>query len=106
MLRNYLKIAWRNLGRNKVYSAINISGLSIGLAVCMLLVLYIGHETNYDKFHKNAERIGWIQAKVKIGNDSLYMPFDFSIWARLRSTDAKSFEVFNKIIPFFIAGTP
>ena len=75
MLRNYLKIAWRNLGRNKVYSAINISGLSIGLAVCMLLVLYIGHETNYDKFHKNAERIGWIQAKVKIGNDSLYMPY-------------------------------
>ena len=75
MLRNYLKMAWRNLGRNKVYSAINISGLSIGLAVCMLLVLYVGHETNYDKFHKNAERIGWIQTKVKIGNDSLYMPY-------------------------------
>lgn len=74
MLRNYLKIAWRNLERNKTYSFINISGLAIGLAVCMLIVLYVGHETSYDRFHKNAGRIVWIQDKIKAGNDYMTTP--------------------------------
>jgi putative ABC transport system permease protein len=75
MLRNYLQVAWRNLARYKVYSAINVSGLAIGLAVCMLIVLYVGHEWSYDRFHKNADRIYWIQTKLKLGTDSVYMPF-------------------------------
>ncbi|MEP6748280.1 MAG: ABC transporter permease [Bacteroidota bacterium] len=74
MLGNYIKIAWRNLERNKTYSFINISGLAIGLAVCMLIVLYVGHETSYDRFHKNADRIVWIQDKIKAGNDYMNTP--------------------------------
>src|SRR5688500_1255431 len=73
MLRNYLKISWRNLVQNKVYSFINIAGLAIGLAVCMLIVLYLGHEYSYDKFHKNAARIFSVKSKIKLGNDSLYL---------------------------------
>src|SRR5688572_13305752 len=73
MIKNYFKIAWRNLVRNKTYSAINIIGLAIGLAVCMLIVLYIGHEYSYDKFHGNADRIFFLKSKIKIGNDSLYL---------------------------------
>ncbi len=73
MIRNYFKIAWRNLVKNKTYSAINIIGLAIGLAVCMLIVLFIGHEYSYDKFHGNAERIFFVKSKIKIGNDSLYV---------------------------------
>jgi putative ABC transport system permease protein len=57
MLRNYLKIAWRNLKRNKVFSFINVFGLAIGLTCCLLISLYIYHETSYDKYHKNADRI-------------------------------------------------
>ena len=75
MIKNYLKIAWRNLLRYKIYSAINITGLAIGLAVCMLIVLYVGHESNYDRFHKNADRIYWIQTKLKLGGDSVFMPY-------------------------------
>ena len=67
MIKNYLKVAWRNLVRYKIYSAINITGLAIGLAVCMLIVLYVGHESNYDRFHKNGERIFWLQTKLKLG---------------------------------------
>jgi putative ABC transport system permease protein len=74
MLKNHLKIAWRNLWRNKLYSAINIVGLAIGLTICMLIVLYVGHESTYDRFHKNAENIGWVQAKMKVGTDSVFVP--------------------------------
>lgn len=57
MLQNYLKIALRNLFHNKVFSFINIAGLSIGLACCMLIVLYTKDEVSYDRFHKNVENI-------------------------------------------------
>ena len=55
MVKNYLKIAWRNLMKNKVFSFINIFGLTVGLACCMLISLYIINELSYDKYHKNAK---------------------------------------------------
>src|ERR1700733_4151885 len=57
MIKNYLVVAIRNLMRNKVVSIINISGLSIGLACCMLIVLYTKDELSYDRFHKDNDRI-------------------------------------------------
>ncbi|HEY8970238.1 MAG TPA: ABC transporter permease [Puia sp.] len=57
MLRNYLKIAFRNLTRNKLYSSINIFGLAAGLAVCLLIMLYIFDELSYDKHQKDGDRI-------------------------------------------------
>jgi putative ABC transport system permease protein len=62
MLQNYLKIALRNLFHNKVFSFINIAGLSIGLACCMLIVLYTKDEVSYDRFHKNVNNIYRITA--------------------------------------------
>ncbi len=57
MFRNYLKIAWRNLLRNKVYSAINIGGLAVGLSCCMLIGLYVRDELSYDTQHKDVARL-------------------------------------------------
>lgn len=57
MLRNYFKTAWRNMGRNKVSSFINIAGLSIGIACALLIVMFIQNELGYDRFHKDANRI-------------------------------------------------
>lgn len=57
MFKNYLKIAWRNLAKNKVFSFINIFGLAVGLTCCILISLYIYHEISYDKYHKNANNI-------------------------------------------------
>ncbi len=57
MFKNYFKTAWKNLLRNKVYSFINITGLSIGLACCMLIILYNKDEVSFDRFHNNATTI-------------------------------------------------
>jgi putative ABC transport system permease protein len=57
MYRNYLKIAIRNLLKNKLFSFINISGVAIGLACFLLLALYVKDELSYDRFHNNADRI-------------------------------------------------
>ena len=55
MLRNYLTIAWRTLRREKGYAAINLIGLAVGLAACLLIGLFIHHEWSYDRFHDNAD---------------------------------------------------
>jgi len=57
MIKNYFKLTWRNLQRNKLYSFINIAGLSLGLACAMLIILYIKDEVSYDRFHVNVNHI-------------------------------------------------
>jgi len=57
MFRNYFTTAFRNLRRNKVYSFINIAGLSLGLACAMLIMLYVKDEVSYDRFHKGIEQV-------------------------------------------------
>ena len=57
MLKNFFKVAYRNLLRNKGISAINITGLAIGMASAILILLWIQNEVSYDKFHKNKNRI-------------------------------------------------
>jgi putative ABC transport system permease protein len=57
MLANYLKIAWRNLLRNKIYSLVNITGLAMGLAACLAIGLHVQDEYSYDRFHRKAADI-------------------------------------------------
>jgi putative ABC transport system permease protein len=57
MIRNYFKIAWRNMARNRAFSAINIVGLAFGLASCMLISLYVLDELSFDRFNEKADRI-------------------------------------------------
>lgn len=57
MFRNYLKIAWRNLARARAFSLINITGLAIGMASAILILLCIQHEMSFDLFHKKKDRI-------------------------------------------------
>ncbi len=57
MLKNYLKIALRNMVRHKGYSFINIAGLGVGMACCILIFLWLQHELSYDRFHENSDRI-------------------------------------------------
>ena len=55
MLKNYFKIAIRNLWKNKGFSFINIFGLAVGIAVCLLIILFVIDELSYDKFNKNSK---------------------------------------------------
>jgi putative ABC transport system permease protein len=57
MIKNYLKVEWRNLVKNKVFSFINILGLTIGITVCMMIFLFIMNEFSFDKFHKQGKNI-------------------------------------------------
>ncbi len=57
MIKNYLKTAWRTLVRNKSYAAINVIGLAIGMAACLLIFVLVNFETSFDNFHPNKERI-------------------------------------------------
>src|SRR5690606_36553720 len=53
MISNYIKIAWRNLRRNKAYSLLNSAGLAVGMACCILIGLFIENELSYDRYHKH-----------------------------------------------------
>jgi len=57
MFKNYLKIAYRNLIKTKVFSLINISGLAIGITACLLILHYVHYEKSFDRFHKDSDRI-------------------------------------------------
>ena len=66
MLKNYLKIAYRHIARNKFYSAINIVGLAIGITCALLIGLYVQHEFSYDTFHKDADRIYRVESMFTV----------------------------------------
>src|ERR1700741_1470731 len=57
MIKNYFKTAWRNLWKNKTFSFINIIGLAIGMAACLLILQYVSFELSYDQFNKNTPDI-------------------------------------------------
>ncbi len=62
MIKNYFKIAWRNLWKNKVFSAINIIGLAVGMAAFMVIMMFVGYEKSFDNFHtKNIYRLNEVQ---------------------------------------------
>ncbi|MDX2246819.1 MAG: ABC transporter permease [Bacteroidia bacterium] len=70
MYKNYLKIAWRSMLRQKLYSFINISGLAIGLTCFLLIFLYVQHELSYDRFYENADQIYRVYQRME-GNTYL-----------------------------------
>ena len=77
MIKNYFRIAFRNLIKHKAYSIINITGLAIGMACSIIILLWVQHELSYDRFHKNADRIYRITASASqfdVGVNPAAMP--------------------------------
>ncbi len=72
MIKNYFKTAWRNLVKNKAFSFINILGLSIGISVCFIIMLFIQDELSYDKFNAKADRICRIVFKANINGGKIF----------------------------------
>jgi len=73
MLKSYFKIAVRNLLRHKSYSLINIVGLAIGMACCILILLYVQNELSYDRHHEKADRIYRVASDHKFGGNHFQM---------------------------------
>ncbi len=104
MLSNYLKIALRNIYKHKGYSLINIVGLAIGMACCLLILLYVNDELSYDRYHENAERIYRVIEEVRlegVGEESSSMPFPTGDTLALEYPDAveASVRFFNFQLP-------
>lgn len=66
MFKNFLKVALRNLWRNRVFSAINITGLAFGLAICFLISLFVIDELSYDRYNLKADRIFRVDADFNV----------------------------------------
>ncbi|MCK4932574.1 MAG: ABC transporter permease [Candidatus Aminicenantes bacterium] len=104
MFNNYLKIALRNIFKHKGYSLINIVGLAIGMACCLLILLYIQDELSYDRYHENADRIYRVIEEVRlegVGEESSSMPFPTGDTLPLEYPDAveASVRFFNFQLP-------
>src|SRR5580704_3618747 len=72
MLKNYFKIAFRNLWRKRAYSFINITGLAVGMASCFLIFLYVHFELSYDQFHHKADRIYRVVGDWRSSGETLH----------------------------------
>jgi putative ABC transport system permease protein len=72
MLKNYFKIAFRNLWRKRAYSFINVTGLAVGLACCFLIFLYVHFELSYDRFHDKADRIYRVVGDWRSSGETLH----------------------------------
>lgn len=70
MIKNHFKIAWRTLSKNKFYSAINISGLAVGLAASIMLLLWVQNELSYDKFNKDYRQIYLMSSVFKSNSEN------------------------------------
>src|SRR3978361_2137916 len=75
MIKNYIKIAFRNLWRHKSFSLINIVGLAVGMTAFLLIVMYVSFETSYDKFHAKGDQVYRLNVDIKSAND----PLKFSV---------------------------
>ncbi len=113
MYKNYFKIAWRNLLNNKGYSAINIGGLALGIAACVLILQYVAFELSYEDFHTDKDRIyrvqqdrydngmlttRWAAGAYAVGNDFKEAIPEIEDFAKLISTRDVVIEKGNEIL--------
>jgi putative ABC transport system permease protein len=72
VLKNYLKVALRNILRNKVYSFLNIFGVAIGVACFLFIYMFVRFELSYDQFHEKSDRIYRIAVRALIGDTKIH----------------------------------
>ena len=97
MIRNYIKVAFRNLWKNKGYSAINIIGLSAGLATCLLILLYVWDELSYDNFHEKANRIYRVDSDIRFGGTDMKLAVSSDPMGATLKKDYPQVEQFTRI---------
>ena len=103
MLKNYFITAWRNLIKRKAFSFINIAGLSIGISVCFIIMLYVQDELNFDRFNKNADRIVRIVFKADINGGKIY---EANVMPQVASAMTKDYPEVEDATRLRVAGAP
>ncbi len=99
MLKNYLTIALRNLLRHRGYSAINILGLAIGIACCVLILLYVQDELSYDQHHEKKERIYRVVESATVAGRPIEAAVTPPPWGPVLAKDYPVIEAFTRIKP-------
>ena len=99
MLRNYIKLAFKNLSRHRTVSVINLLGLSIGFAVCALIALFVRHQWSFDRLHANYERIARLNTTMKYpgASESTAAYSSYPMGPFLQSTFEKEVEAFCRL---------
>ena len=97
MLRNYLKLTFRNLWRHKGFSFINIMGLAVGMAACFLIFLFVNFELSYDKFHSKAPNIYRLVTDVKTPSETIHAGITSWPFAPNIKADFPQVEAFTRI---------
>jgi putative ABC transport system permease protein len=100
MFKNYLKIAFRNLRKQKGFSLINISGLAIGMACCLLILLYVSDELSFDRFHKNGDRIYRILSDSTIGGTTRHFAISPAALAPAAAESIPAIERYSRLFEF------
>ena len=98
MIKNYFKTALRNLWKSKGFSAINIFGLAIGLACCILMFLFIRNELSFDKFHKGARNIYRVTSIADAPDGKTSLAITPAPWAPLMKKDYPEIKNYLRIL--------
>ena len=100
MFKNYFKLGWRNLVRNKSYAAINVTGLAVGIAVCMMIFIIIQYQTSFDGFHTKKDRIYRVLTEYhRDGNISYGKATPFPLPLGLKT----AFPQIEQVAPIFVS---
>ncbi|HYG02859.1 MAG TPA: ABC transporter permease [Chryseosolibacter sp.] len=99
MFITYLKIAFRNFTKDRFYTTLNIVGLSVGIAVALLIALFIRHELSYDSFHSRADRIFRITSILDMGGRSSHLNSTFPALADALTSDIPEIETAVRVTP-------
>jgi putative ABC transport system permease protein len=97
MFKNYFKIAFRSLWKNKGYSTLNILGLAVGLATCLVIILYVVDELSYDRFYKNASNIYRINSDIKFGGANLHFVQTSDMMGQLLKKDYPQVQEYARL---------
>src|SRR5438270_12191765 len=97
MLRNYFKVAFRNLWKNKTFSAINIIGLAVGLCSFLLIALYVLDEWSFDNYNQYADRIYRINSDIHFGGANLHMPVTSDMMGEVIKKDYRKVKEYTRI---------
>src|SRR5262245_40452848 len=97
MLRNYIKIAFRSLLKQRIYSSINVLGLSVGIASALLIALYVQYEFSYDKFFPNARNIFKVELERMYPNHSTYYAIIPHSYSEVIATDIPEVKQITRV---------
>ena len=101
MLKNYYKVAVRNILKYKLFSAINILGMTIGITSCLMIILYVTHELSYDKFHADADRIYQVGLNGKLGGQDIRVSNTCPPMAEALVADIPEVEAATRIVQMY-----